>query len=198
MLGAALLCLCLAFPSQRHGQWRAVCFQALRATAGASQRRAWRRGTAERALSGPPADPAGLSHGLSHSRIRAPSWGCVRGQVHAFSLIKNRAYGGFIPDYFTTNFDGMEKADKERHFSLHQTQEYKNIFNMFGHFLEEEELLNKNPTRPFLWQAPASAQKTKKRETRPAIRRSARWRVSVWRSLTLEPLRSLTHRKRAQ
>ena len=37
-------------------------------------------------------------------------------------------------------------------------------------------LHNKNPPTPCLWQAPASTQKTK-RKTRPAIRRSARWRV---------------------
>ena len=43
-------------------------------------------------------------------------------------------------------------------------------------------LRNKNPLTPCLWQAPASTQKTK-RKTRPAIRRSARWRVidlGVW------------------
>ena len=39
-------------------------------------------------------------------------------------------------------------------------------------------LHNKNPHTPCLWQAPASTQKTK-RKTRPAIRRSARWRVMV-------------------
>jgi hypothetical protein len=38
--------------------------------------------------------------------------------------------------------------------------------------------LHKNPPTPFLWKAPASIQKTK-RKTRPAIRRSARWRASV-------------------
>ena len=43
---------------------------------------------------------------------------------------------------------------------------------------EEEELRNKNPPTPCLWQAPASTQKTK-RKTRPAIRRSARWRASL-------------------
>ena len=42
---------------------------------------------------------------------------------------------------------------------------------------EEDEFHNKNPPTPCLWQAPASTQKTK-RKTRPAIRRSARWRVS--------------------
>ena len=42
---------------------------------------------------------------------------------------------------------------------------------------EEEELHNKNPPTPCLWQAPASTQKTK-RKTRPAIRRSARWRAN--------------------
>ena len=41
--------------------------------------------------------------------------------------------------------------------------------------LEEEELYNKNPPTPCLWQAPASTQETK-RKTRPAVRRSARWR----------------------
>ena len=44
----------------------------------------------------------------------------------------------------------------------------------------DDELHNTNPPTPCLWlcwQAPASAQKTK-RKTRPAIRRSARWRVS--------------------
>ena len=40
-------------------------------------------------------------------------------------------------------------------------------------------LRNKNPPTPCLWQAPASTQKTK-RKTRPAIRRSARWRVKRW------------------
>ena len=38
-------------------------------------------------------------------------------------------------------------------------------------------LLKKTPT-PCLWQAPASTQKTK-RKTRPAIRRSARWRAKA-------------------
>ena len=41
---------------------------------------------------------------------------------------------------------------------------------------DDGELHNKNPPTPCLWQAPASTQKTK-RKTRPAIRRSARWRV---------------------
>ena len=41
---------------------------------------------------------------------------------------------------------------------------------------DDDELLNKNPPTPCLWQASASTQKTK-RKTRPAIRRSARWRV---------------------
>ena len=40
-------------------------------------------------------------------------------------------------------------------------------------------LHNKNPPTPCLWQAPASTQKTK-RKTRPAIRRSARWRAKGW------------------
>ena len=40
------------------------------------------------------------------------------------------------------------------------------------------ELHNKNPPTPCLWQAPASTQKTK-RKTRPAIRRSARWRANL-------------------
>ena len=43
-------------------------------------------------------------------------------------------------------------------------------------------LHNKNPPTPCLWQAPASTQKTK-RKTRPAIRRSARWRVTIARSV---------------
>ena len=42
---------------------------------------------------------------------------------------------------------------------------------------EEEELPQKNPPTPCLWQAPASARKTK-RKTRPDIRRSARWRAT--------------------
>ena len=41
-------------------------------------------------------------------------------------------------------------------------------------------LHNKNPPTPCLWQAPASTQKTK-RKTRPAIRRSARWRAKEGR-----------------
>ena len=45
-----------------------------------------------------------------------------------------------------------------------------------------DKLYNKTPPTPCLWQAPASAQKTK-RKTRPATRRSARWRASmvVWK-----------------
>ena len=38
-----------------------------------------------------------------------------------------------------------------------------------------------NPPTPCLWQAPASTQKIK-RKTRPAIRRSARWRVKEGRA----------------
>ena len=41
---------------------------------------------------------------------------------------------------------------------------------------KKKALHNKNPPTPCLRQAPASTQKTK-RKTRPAIRRSARWRV---------------------
>ena len=47
---------------------------------------------------------------------------------------------------------------------------------MLGGF-DDGELHNKNPPTPCLWQAPVSTQKAK-RKTRPAIRRSARWRVS--------------------
>ena len=50
-------------------------------------------------------------------------------------------------------------------------------------------LYNKNPPTPCLWQAPASTQKTK-RKTRPAIRRSARWRVGLGPCLG----RSIQHR----
>ena len=42
---------------------------------------------------------------------------------------------------------------------------------------DHDDELHINPPTPCLWQAPASTQKTK-RKTRPAIRRSARWRVS--------------------
>ena len=41
---------------------------------------------------------------------------------------------------------------------------------------DDYELQNKNPPTPFLWQASASTQKTK-RKTRPANLRSARWRA---------------------
>ena len=43
--------------------------------------------------------------------------------------------------------------------------------------VDDDEFHNKKPPTPCLWQAPASTQKTK-RKTRPAILRSARWRVS--------------------
>ena len=42
---------------------------------------------------------------------------------------------------------------------------------------DDDELLNKNPPTPCLWQASASTQKIK-RKTGPTICRSARWRVS--------------------
>jgi len=45
---------------------------------------------------------------------------------------------------------------------------------------EEKELNDKKTPTPCLWQAPASAQKTK-RKTRPAIRRSARRRAKEGR-----------------
>ena len=88
--------------------------------------------------------------------------------------------GGFVFNSQSGDFGvlGLSALSEENEFIFARERE-----NVSGTFRAIERhsvvvaLHNKNPPTPCLWQAPASTQKTK-RKTRPAIRRSARWRVN--------------------
>ena len=75
--------------------------------------------------------PAGLGSVCTQAVVVLPvlnGAGTLSADAGTVWVVSN---GGFIPDYLTTTFDGMEKVDKEH--SVYT--ERANIFNLFGHLL---------------------------------------------------------------